>query len=97
MEYDYFQREPFEFDEPGSYADLSARTLQNRTIEWQHGLGEIVSAIIDAGLTLEFLHEHDHTLFPRWPFLEKSGPDTYRFPPGRPRVPQMVSLRARGA
>jgi hypothetical protein len=55
----------------------------------------VVSAVIGAGLVLEFLHEHDYTLFPRWPFLEKSGFDTYRLPDGVPKVPLMYSLRAR--
>ena len=51
--------------------------------------------MIGAGLDLEFLHEHDYTLFPRWPFLEKSGFDTYRQPDGTPKLPLMYSLRAR--
>jgi hypothetical protein len=54
-----------------------------------------VTAVIDAGLTVEFLHEHDYTLFPRWPLLEKSGLGAYRLPEGRPRIPLMFSLRAR--
>jgi hypothetical protein len=58
-------------------------------------VGDVVSAVIDAGLVLELLHEHDYTLFLRWPFLEKSGFDTYRMPAGRPRIPLMYSLRAR--
>ncbi len=57
-------------------------------------MGDIVSAVIGAGLRLEFLHEHDYTLFPRWPFLEKHGFDEFRFPAGRPRLPLMFSLRA---
>jgi SAM-dependent methyltransferase len=94
IEHDYFQSEPFNFDDPGTYADLEAHTEHNRTEEWQHTLGDVVSAVIEAGLTLEFLHEHDYTLFPRWPFLEKDG-DSYRMPAGRPRLPLMYSLRAR--
>jgi SAM-dependent methyltransferase len=94
IEHDYFHHR-LEVDEPGTYADLEAPTEHNRTEEWQHSLGEVVTAVIDAGLTLEFLHEHDYTLFRRWPMLEKSGFDTYRLPEGRPRIPLMFSLRAR--
>jgi hypothetical protein len=64
LEYDYFRDpEGVSFDEGGTYADLQATTVHNRTVESQHPLGEIVSAVIDAGLRLEFLHEHDYTLF----------------------------------
>jgi hypothetical protein len=55
----------------------------------------VVSAVVSAGLTVELLHEYDYTMFPRWPFLEKSGFDTYRPPEGTPRLPLMYSLRAR--
>ena len=92
--YDYFHSEAKEWDEPGTYADQSAETTNNRSFEWTHGLGEVVSAIIDAGLTLEFLHEHDYTLFRRWPFLEERRPGEYRLPAGTPTLPLMYSLRA---
>lgn len=93
--YDYFREGPQVWDEPGTYADRDAETNNTRTYEWNHTLGEVVSAMIEAGLVLELLHEHDYTLFPRWPFLKKSGFDTYRLPEGTPNLPLMYSLRAR--
>ena len=94
--HDYFHaEEPEVWEEPGTYADLEAETLHNTTYEWNHTLGDVVSAVIEARLVLEFLHEHDYTLFARWPFLEKSGFDAYRLPKGTPRLPLMYSLRAR--
>jgi SAM-dependent methyltransferase len=96
VEFDYFHAR-VEFDEPGTYADLGAATEHNRTEEWMHPLGDVVSAVIDAGLTVELLHEHDYTLFPRWPFLEQPEPGIYRMPEGRPRLPLIFSMRARAA
>jgi SAM-dependent methyltransferase len=96
VERDYFHsREPDIWDEPGTYADPEAETENNLTYEWRHPLGEVVSAVASAGLSVELLHEQDYTVFPRWPFLEKSGPDAYRQPEGAPRLPLMYSLRAR--
>ncbi len=98
VEHDYFHTdEPYRYDEPGTYADFDAETENNVTYEWHHPLSDVVSALIGAGLTLEFLHEHEHTYFPRWPFLEKSGSDTYKIPEGRPRIPLTYSLLARRA
>jgi SAM-dependent methyltransferase len=91
----YFASGPLEFDDPGSYADPDAATEHNRSIEWQHTLGDVVSALLDAGLVLELLHEHDFTLFARWPWLEKRGRDEYHLPEGTPSLPLMVSLLAR--
>ena len=67
--------------------------MHNRSVEWQHGLGEVVCALIAAGLRIEILHEHDHTLFPRWPFLVRDG-RVWRLPEGTPSLPLMFSLRA---
>ena len=92
---DYFDDQPRFDDEPGSYVDVGAVTLENDCYEWQHTLGDVVTAIIDAGLAIELLHEHDVTLFERWPWLERRGLDEYRFPAGRPRLPLMYSVRAR--
>ncbi len=93
--YPYFhdRDEPLTWDEPGTYADLEAATEHNRTVEWHHGLGAVVSAVIDAGFTVELLHEFDYTLFPRWPFLVQDG-KAYRMPEGMPSIPLMYSLRA---
>ncbi|WP_329486738.1 class I SAM-dependent methyltransferase [Kitasatospora sp. NBC_01246] len=93
VEADYFRRDPMVWDEPGTYADLSAATTANVTIEWQHGIGEVLSALVAVGLRVEFLHEHDFTLFPRFPVLE-SEDGAYRYPAGQPRVPLIYSIRA---
>ena len=92
--YDYFGGR-VEFEEPGTYADLEADTTHNRTEEWPHSLGAVLSAILGAGLTIELFREHDHTLMPRWPFLEADRGGIWRWPAGRPRLPLMYSVRAR--
>jgi 2-polyprenyl-3-methyl-5-hydroxy-6-metoxy-1,4-benzoquinol methylase len=95
VEYPYFHEAPMVWDEPGSYADRAAETTANRTHEWNHGLGEVVSSVIDAGLVIEHLHEFDYTLFPRWPFLVRDDTGAYRMPPDRPSLPLMYTLRAK--
>ena len=95
VETDYFDDQPRFDDEPGTYVDFDAPTEMNGCYEWQHTLGDVVSEIVGAGLTLELLNEHDVILYERWPWLERHGLDDYRFPAGRPRVPLMYSVRAR--
>ncbi|MGW2379739.1 class I SAM-dependent methyltransferase [Streptomyces sp. NPDC001658] len=79
IEQDYFHRAPIVVDAPGTYADAAAPMAATVTVEWRHGVGDVVSALTAAGLRLEFLHEHDHGHF--------------RLPAGQ-RVPQVYSLRA---
>jgi SAM-dependent methyltransferase len=93
IEYSYFHDEPFDFPSAGTYADPDAKTVHNRSYEWNHGIGAVVTAIIAAGFELEFLHEHDYTLFARWPFLVGERGE-FRLPEGMPSLPLLYSLRA---
>ncbi|MGI8331477.1 class I SAM-dependent methyltransferase [Actinomadura scrupuli] len=92
--YDYFDRNPQVWDEPGTYADQGADLTHTRSIEYFHGLGDVITALVDAGLRIDFLHEHDHTLFPRFTTMERHPGGVFRLPQGRPRVPLMYSVRA---
>jgi SAM-dependent methyltransferase len=60
LEYPYFEREEaLVWDEPGTYVETDAVFEHNITHEWNHGLGEIVTALLDAGMQLTMLVEHD--------------------------------------
>ncbi|GAB1693215.1 class I SAM-dependent methyltransferase [Krasilnikovia sp. M28-CT-15] len=55
----YFETErPQVYDEPGTYVDTDAEFTHTVTHEWNHGLGEIVTAVLAAGLTVTGLVEH---------------------------------------
>ncbi|MBV7669566.1 methyltransferase domain-containing protein [Streptomyces halstedii] len=92
--YDYFSRDAWVDDTPGTYADRDAETVHNRSVEWQHPLGEVVSALAAVGLRVDFLHEHDASLFARYPALRRHPDGYYRFPADRPRIPLMYSIKA---
>ncbi|WP_030672954.1 bifunctional 2-polyprenyl-6-hydroxyphenol methylase/3-demethylubiquinol 3-O-methyltransferase UbiG [Streptomyces rimosus] len=92
--HDYFSRDAWVDESPGTYTDFAAPTVHNRRVEWQHTLGDVVSALAAAGLRLEFLHEHDMTMFQRFGSLSRGDDGFYRLPAGRPRVPLMYSLKA---
>ena len=90
---DYFDASPWVEDYPYTYTDGPA-LAHTRQVEFQHGLGEIITSLVEAGLRIEFLHEHDFEAFARFESLQRQEDGTYRIPPGQPRVPMMFSLRA---
>jgi 2-polyprenyl-3-methyl-5-hydroxy-6-metoxy-1,4-benzoquinol methylase len=94
IERSYFDPAPLFDESSGTYADLDAPTSHNASYEWQHPLGTVVSALVEAGLVIEFLHEYPFTLFPRWPFLEKRDDGSFVLPAGMPQLPLMYSIRA---
>jgi SAM-dependent methyltransferase len=94
--YPYWEhRDPLVFDVKGSYADPDAEVGEQKEHGWDHGLGEIVTALIDAGLRIESLEEHPYL---GWAtdFLVESAPGSGRFvlPPGAGELPLAFSLRA---
>jgi len=60
IDYPYFERpDPLVFDDGGTYVDTEATFSATRTLEWNHGLGETISALLEAGLQITGLAEHD--------------------------------------
>jgi hypothetical protein len=95
LRYPYFERpEPTRFDEPATYTD-GPDIAEPVSYEWNHGLGEIVQAVLDAGLTLTRLVEHDEIDWPAYPWFEPSGiRDHWRMPGDRSVVPLEYTLEA---
>lgn len=95
VEYDYFGGEAIEWPVEGSYADRSARVKQRACYVWQHTLGDVVDALLRAGLTLEFLHEFRHCVFQKFPFMTRDEQGLWRLPAEYDRIPLLFSIRAR--
>ncbi len=58
--YPYFEQpDPQMWDEPGTYVETDTEFDHNVTYEWNRGLGEIVTALLDAGMQVTGLVEHD--------------------------------------
>ena len=80
LRYPYWEhREPLSFPVHGSYADPTAEVQTTTEHGWDHGLGEIVSALIEAGLEIRTLREYP---FIDWQldFLVEGADGTWRLP-----------------
>lgn len=96
IQYPYFHSgEPLELTAEGSYADRESG-FRHPGYEWTHSLADVVGALLERGLRLEFLHEFPYVLHPCYPFLVESEPGRYvlREHPGM--VPLLFSIRASG-
>ncbi len=95
MRYPYFETaDPTEFDEGSTYTDGQASLQHSRTYVWNHGIGEIITALIDVGLELEYLHEHRFCYWQALPWMIKGEDGLWRLPDHRERAPLMYSIRA---
>src|SRR6266581_7749781 len=60
VRYPYCEREePLAVDDAGTYVQTDVVFRHNITHVWNHGLGEIVTALLDAGMQITALTEHD--------------------------------------
>lgn len=91
----YFLDGPQRWENPFDYAEPSVSLKHHQSNEWQHGLGEVVTALADAGLHIDFLHEHDRLVWPGIPGMVSNGDGEYRAPEGTPRLPFAYSISAR--
>jgi 2-polyprenyl-3-methyl-5-hydroxy-6-metoxy-1,4-benzoquinol methylase len=78
----------------GTYAVPDASLEHTSSYERGHALSDVITAVLDAGLTLELFHEQSYTNAP-WPWAERGQDGYYRLPDGWPRFPLTYSLLAR--
>jgi hypothetical protein len=88
------QEEPFTFDEDGSYADATAHLQNTIGHEWSHPLGSVVTALINSGLRIEYVHEFPFCIIQMFPFMERGADGYWRLPRHSESVPLTYSIKA---
>lgn len=89
----YFSQEPIIDTDPGDYVNPDARLTNATTYNWLHPLGNVVTSLIAAGMTLDWLHEHDAVPWRMFRVLVEGSDGLYRWP-DRPWLPLSFSLMA---
>lgn len=95
--YPYWEtEEPLAWDDDTTYVDASRPLRATKTYEWNHSLGEIVTALADAGLRVDLLVEHDSVPWQALPGQMTLRPDDGEFVlTERPdRMPLSYTIRA---
>jgi SAM-dependent methyltransferase len=77
-----------------TYADASIPAAATPTVQWNHPLGEVVTALVRAGLVIDSLTELDRSVLRDWEIMEPAEDRMYRMPRDRPSLPLMYVLRA---
>lgn len=77
-----------------TYTDGPALAKATRAYEWTHGLGEVTTALVEAGLRIDRLRETELLPWPRWDHMVQDESGWWRLPPNEPRIPLLYALRA---
>jgi len=90
----YFEHDAYIEDDETDYAAPTARLQNTRTHQFLHRLDAVISALVTAGLAIEFLHEHPRVAWQMFRCLEQCADGMWHWP-DRPWLPLSYSLRAR--
>ncbi len=94
--YPYFERpEPLLDDDDGSYAETDVVFVNTRSASWTHGLGETATALVDHGMRVTGLTEHDSVPWNALPGqMEADDDGEYRLSDRPWRLAATFTLRA---
>ncbi|WP_323449999.1 class I SAM-dependent methyltransferase [Streptomyces yaizuensis] len=90
LRHDYLGGGEVRKDSPHTYTDGPAVEGPTVSYEWPHGLGEVVDAVLGAGLRIERLRECDELPWPRWPSMDRTPHGWWRLPDIR--IPLLYAL-----
>ena len=76
MKYAYKQDEVIYEEYEGTYADKASKMI-SKEYGWNHGLGEVVNALTEAGLRIEYLNEYNESPYDVLPDLVKTESGMY--------------------
>ena len=92
----YFERaEPLTFTEGGTYVATDVEFQHNTSHSWNHGLGEIVTALLERGLVIDGLVEHTSVPWEALPGrMVKRDDGEWELSERHERLPLSYTLRA---
>lgn len=76
MKYGYMQKEVIYEEYEGTYADTDSEMI-SKEYGWNHGFGEIISSLTEAGLKIEYLKEHYESPYDVLPDLTETSSGMY--------------------
>jgi SAM-dependent methyltransferase len=96
VDFPYFEVEdPLVWEEAGTYVETDRTFAHTVTHSWNHGLGEVVTALTSFGLELTMLVEHDSVPWEALPGqMEQVDGKEWRLADRPERLPHSYTLRA---
>jgi SAM-dependent methyltransferase len=95
VEFPYFETDGVHFSATHSYVAHEESLSSPDTVQFNHGLGEVISALMDAGMSLTAIEEHDTVPWnPLGDAMEEVDGREYRLRRRPERLPATYTLQA---
>jgi SAM-dependent methyltransferase len=95
VSYPYFESDPLIWDSDQTYVPSDHRIAHTTTYQWNHGIGEMITALLRHGLELTLFEEHDTAAYEAFPGrMEPLGNGEWRLRDRPERLPLTFTLSA---
>lgn len=92
--FNYFERGPNMDDSEGTYTDWNA-PIKGATYIWSYTISDVINALINEGLKIEYVHEFPYTMYDQFPgFMKKNKSGQYVLKDKKIQIPLLFSLKA---
>lgn len=93
IQYYYDNREIIITEQQGTYTDRDA-DIKGKEYSWNHSISEVLNALINAGLQIEFFNEYNYSPYPCFRNITEFEPGKWHFNGMEGKIPVVYSLKA---
>ena len=93
VKYNYSKSDPIIETVSGTYADRSA-PITTETVNWNHGISEVVNSLIKHGLEINILNEYDYSPYNCFNKTEEFEPGKFRIKHFGNMIPMVYAILA---
>ncbi len=93
LKYPYLNGKVIYEEYKGTYTNNDADII-SKEYGWNHGLGEVVTSLTNAGLQIEFLHEFEKSPYNSFPEMEKTKDGMFVLKENQRMFPLLYSIKA---
>lgn len=90
----YFEKKPFVNDVSGTYTDGEVSRNENKHIEWQHTMGEIITSLAKNKLIIKQVNEFPYQVYNCFPGMVEIEQGKWVFEKFGTRFPYLFSIKA---
>ena len=93
IKYYYDNRELIVTENEGTYTDRKA-DIKGKEYSWNHSISEVLNALINVGLQIEFFNEHMYSPYPCFRNMVETETGKWHIKGMEGKIPMVYSLRA---
>ena len=93
IEFNYMDSSPIIEELEGTYTDREAE-IKDKSVTWNHGLGNVIDSLVKSGLKLQDFKEYDFSPYNCFDKTIKIGDNKYQIEGLENKIPMIYSIKA---